>query len=182
MGSTASLSTAAMTAQAGATALSAYGSYQQGQFDSKIDLFNADIADLQARDAFRRGAQAELKLRKDVRLLGGQQIASFAGQGVDIGSAVVADVAADNEMQMRQDIQRIKNNAALESWGYQVAGANERAKAAMASSAATGKAIGTLLGGAATGAYYYSQISKPTTVTSSPATYYVPAGTPTTRG
>jgi hypothetical protein len=75
-------------------------------------------------EASRFGAQ--------VRALVGSQRASFAGQGVDVGSGSAADVQADAAYLGELDKRQILSNAQREAWGYRVDAENNRRNADIA--------------------------------------------------
>lgn len=82
--------------------------------------FNADVADLQARDALERGAEDESRFRTQVRGAIGAQRAGFAAANIDVGFGSAVDVQADAAMLGELDALTIRTNAAREAWGYKV--------------------------------------------------------------
>lgn len=107
------------SAQRQASAASAQGQYQKTVFDA-----NARMADLQGKDAIQRGQIAEQRQRLATRQEIGSTRAALAGQGVDVGTGSAADVQASEAAIGEIDALTIKNNAALENWGYKVEALN----------------------------------------------------------
>ncbi len=140
-------------------ATSAYGQHKAGAAQKRAgemsgDLmdYNADIADLQAKDALERGAIAESSYRGQVRGIVGQQKAGFAGQGVDVSSGSALDVQADATRLGELDALQIRHNAMREAWGYNVQAYDLRQRAQIAretgqamQSAANWGAAGTIV-------------------------------------
>jgi len=93
--------------------------------------YNANVAELQAADATKRGAEEEQRFRTQVKGLIGSQRAGFGGQGVKVDNGSAADVQADTRYLGEQDALTIRHNAAREAWGYQVQAEDLRQGAAI---------------------------------------------------
>lgn len=116
------------------TATSVYGQVKAGQAtaaagkateaaandQAELDLYNAKVADLQAKDAIERGAEEENRFRTEVRGAIGAQRAAIAGNNVDVSYGSAVDVQADAARLGELDALTIRTNAARESWGYSV--------------------------------------------------------------
>ncbi len=107
------------------------GEAQQRAAESQAALldYNANVADLQAKDAVARGTQEEGQLRQRIRSTIGAQRASFAATGVDTGYGSAADTQADAAMLGELDTMTVRQNAAREAWGYKVEAIDLRRKA-----------------------------------------------------
>lgn len=90
----------------------------EGDYAGTQDERNAAIARLQASDAIARGDLSAGQRATAGRVQGGQAVAAFSGQGVDVSVGTPTDVGANNENLTALDIATIKNNAAREAWGY----------------------------------------------------------------
>jgi hypothetical protein len=126
--------------------LQAYGQHKAGQAAEKageaaakasesaagISDYNAQVAELQAKDAIERGAQEEDRFRTQVRGAIGTQRAGLAANNVDVGFGSAVDVQADAAYLGELDALTIKNNAARESWGYEVQAYDEKQRARIA--------------------------------------------------
>lgn len=121
---------------------------------------NAQIADMQARDALARGQSAEFNSRLKTSQLKGAQTASMAAHGVALDSGSPLDVLTSTDVMGSVDALTIRDNAAKEAWGHNVEATNYRAKADSSNPWAAG--IGSLLGSAGTVAakwYRYKSIA-----------------------
>lgn len=109
-----------------ARALKSQASYQASQYE-----FNSDIAELQAKDAIRRGNQEAIDYKKGVKQLVGDQRAKLAAQGIEVSTGSALELQLDTAAQGAENIQTIRNNAFRESTGYKLEAIDQRAKAGM---------------------------------------------------
>lgn len=121
------------------TIASALGSIWQGytqkqaaDAQAQAMEINAKIADQQAHDAVVRGGLEEQKMRRQLRLMLGQQTANVGASGVlaDNGSALDARLSSVDAME--RDIDINEANAQRERWGHQVEAVNYRNQASAA--------------------------------------------------
>jgi hypothetical protein len=131
--------------QAFAGGFKAFTQLQAGKANSAIDNWNAEIADLQSRDAISRGQEEQNKLRRGARRLIGAQRAGFAGQGVAVDSGSAAAVVEDTYTLSEADARTVANNAIREAWGFQVQATGSRFQAGQARRGGFMAAAGTLL-------------------------------------
>lgn len=126
---------------------SAFSSWMQARSQKHIARANARIGEMQARDAMKRGHEAEAATRQKSRKLIGSQRAALAAQGIrtDFGSALdVQQEAADiGEL----DALTLKNNALREAFGYRSEALNATMQGALASRASMNQGMETLLTG-----------------------------------
>jgi hypothetical protein len=117
-----------------ANAATAQGLAQQKAAESQAQVldFNANVADLQAKDAVERGAEAESRFRSTIRGAIGSQRAGFAAANIDVSFGSAVDVQADAAFLGELDALTIRTNAAREAWGYQVQAADIRKRADVA--------------------------------------------------
>lgn len=145
----ASLATSALgtmsSSYAQAKAAKTEGRYQQQQFET-----NARLADIQAKDAIKRGDKESANHMKKVRAMIGSQRAKMAAQGIDANSGSALDIQMDTAIYGSMDAQTIKNNAWREAWGYRVQANDYSGQGAMANLAAKNKARNTILTGGMT--------------------------------
>lgn len=183
------LATIAIIASIGSAAMGTIGAIQQGQqqsamfkYQAQVDKNNAILADRQAEDALARGQEEERKHRIKVGLFKGQQINAFAANGVTVDSGTPLDVLGDTAEAGELEALTIRNNAAREAWGYRVQGANYRSSAGMNSAGAQNaitsgytSAFTTALAGAGTVAdrwYGYNSYNSGGLITSSNGATY----------
>lgn len=131
----------AIAATVASTAVSAYGAAKQQAAQNSADAYNASIqernaqvAEMQAKDAEARGKVAANQHDLGVKGMIGSQRAAAASSGLlaDEGSNLTTtqDTAGFGKL----DSLTIQSNAAKEAWGYRVAGANSSASAGLLSS------------------------------------------------
>jgi hypothetical protein len=117
-------------------AVSGYSMYAQTQaanaaadFESRVARRNADMAEMQAKDALERGKVAEKQLRDKQKMLIGQQRAGFGASGVLVDQDTTMDVMQDSIKFGEQDALTTRRNAAMDAWGYRTQGLNYQAQA-----------------------------------------------------
>jgi hypothetical protein len=118
-------------------AVGAVGSLMQGRAaqgaanaQAAANEQNALMADEQARDAARRGAYDELRLRRQMSILQGQQRAMTAASGVEVDTGSPLAIQEASRREGDQDAAVIRFNAEREAWGYGVQATNYRNAAA----------------------------------------------------
>ena len=126
---------------------SAFSSFMQARSQKYISRTNARMSEMQARDALRRGKEAEAASRQRTSKLIGSQRAALAAQGIrlDFGSALdVQQEAADiGEL----DALAIRTNAAREAFGYRAEALNATMQGRLASQSSVNQGMETLLTG-----------------------------------
>lgn len=135
--------------------LNFYGQRQQAEGQAaqataagKIASNNQKIAQWQADDAMKRGAEDELQNRRKYSQIAGSQRATFASRGIDIGEGSALAQLDDTAMFGNIDSNIIRENANREAWGFKNQGASYGADASMYKAAASG--YRPLFGGAST--------------------------------
>lgn len=133
----------------------AYSSWQQGKAQRYISKANARISEMQARDALKRGHEAEGISRQKTKKLIGSQRAALAAQGIRVDYGSAQDIQQEAQDIGELDALTIKNNAAREAFGFMQEASNSSMQGRLASSMANTKAMDTLLSGGiqAYGAY-----------------------------
>lgn len=144
--------TAAATIGAGYNALQANA---QMRYQANVADQNAKLSAEAAKQESDNTRDAALQQYRKVAALKGQQRVGMAAGGGDVNFGNAADLTADTDMLGREDVSRIYRQGAENVRGYDIEGANYRAKAAGSRQAATGALIGgafdmasTALGGA----------------------------------
>ena len=96
----------------------AYSTYQQGRAQRAISRANERLAEMRARDAIKRGQEAEGISRQRTRKVLGSQRAAQAAQGIrtDYGSPL--DIQLETGDIGELDALTIKNNALREAFGH----------------------------------------------------------------
>lgn len=145
----ATLTIIAVGAAVAAAGVSAYGQYQQGEFQKSVAKENAKIAEDEAALAQQRGAIAAGVQRMKASQEIGQARAAAGENGIELTSGTTLDAIADARMLSELDAQTIKNNAAREAWGYKVGAVNAIAQGQAGQLAGRYGAGATLIGAAA---------------------------------
>jgi hypothetical protein len=129
------------------TAVTAYGQYEQGEYQSKVARNNAIIQDRLAKDAVKRGEVSEQRHRLKVAQMKGKQRAKLAASGVDLSSGSASQILTDTAEFGELDALTIRSNAEREAFGYQVKGSNYLAESELARSEGRYGAASTILSG-----------------------------------
>lgn len=142
------IETALLVASVAGTAATAYGQIQQGKAAEKAAEYNAEVANMQAKDAINRGnIEAEAQRTKEAKVAGAQRAAAGAsGAVVDSGS--FADVVLDTVTTGERDAQTIRTNAMRQAWGLESQADIDLYSGRQAKAASQTAAAGTLLTGA----------------------------------
>lgn len=132
-----------------AAAVTAYGSYKQGQAQQDIANYNARTAELAAEDAVARGTQSADAQRNKVRQILGTQRAMMGATGAEVGAGTLGKVLDQTATYGELDARTIEANAQREAWGMRTQAAGTRAQGDLAAAAGTMGALGSLLTGGA---------------------------------
>lgn len=123
----------AYAAVKGVEALSSYAKMkaqkQAFKQQEKLALYNATLSDNQARQAIEDGTNAVTDYQRNVSAFKSSQINALAENGIDVTQGSAIDLLASTEMLAQGDIDSIKYNAALQSWGHKVQATNYRNQA-----------------------------------------------------
>ncbi|MBZ6534040.1 hypothetical protein [Acinetobacter seifertii] len=123
----------AFAAVKGVEALSTYGKLKAQkkalQQQEQLALSNATLSDNQARQAIEDGTNAVTDYQRNVSAFKSSQINALAENGIDVTQGSAVDLLASTEMLAQGDIDSIKYNAALQSWGHKVQETNFRNQA-----------------------------------------------------
>lgn len=123
----------AYAAVKGVEALSSYAKMkaqkQAFKQQEKLALYNATLSDNQARQAIEDGTNAVTDYQRNISAFKSSQINALAENGIDVTQGSAIDLLASTEMLAQGDIDSIKYNAALQSWGHKVQATNYRNQA-----------------------------------------------------
>lgn len=129
----------------------AYGAYstrKAGKAGEANAKYNQELGLLQAEDALEQGVYDQNRYRRSLRqFLGSQRAAIGANNVTQSGSPL--RLLEDSAQIGEEDIAQIRNNAALEAWGYKVGADQAGIRARQARRAGDANAAGMILGGAA---------------------------------
>jgi len=120
-----------------------------GQYNKTMAEFDAKQLDAAAKDAIARGEEQAGRVGEAGRIGLGDQRAALAGQGIDVGVGIGADLQRETMTLVDRDIETVRANAAREALGLRIAAITTRASGTAAGTAGSNQAIGTLLTGGA---------------------------------
>lgn len=102
---------------------------EQSNFTKDQLLLNQQISGLQEQQATDRGDfEAELSMERTANIVG-EQRASQAAQGVSVETGTAKAIQDQTKEVGAEDVNTIHNNAALQAWGYKIAGLNDKTNA-----------------------------------------------------
>jgi len=121
------------------------------KFNARRLDFNKKVANISAKDAIKRGEEKVIDFKAAATRLKGSQRAALARQGINVDSGTAAGIQDETDKQIDTDIQRIRNNAWRESWGFKVEASGLETEKQLTGLAAENKASSTLIGGTLSG-------------------------------
>ena len=130
------------------TAMSAYGAYQQGQYQGGVARNNAVIQEQNATWTKQQGIAEEANQRQKTAQMAGGIQAEMAGHGVDTENGTPLRLQGDVANLGETDAITIRNNAMRKAWGFDVAASGNTAQAAQDTTAGNLDAFTSLIGGA----------------------------------
>lgn len=141
---------------------------------------NAQMSETAAQVALRKGQQEGQQVQLKSAALKGQQRASLAASGVDLGSGSAVNILTTTDVLKEMDVNQINANAVREAWGYRTEGTNYANKALLTRASAKGinplMAAGrTLITGASAVAkskYEWDKVAKDTQPSTKPGTFF----------
>lgn len=86
--------------------------------ERQVARIESQVLSVQQRQAARRSVEEVKRIRASGGLVAGEQVAGFAGAGVDVSSGSAAELQADTARLVAIDTLTARNNAALEAWQY----------------------------------------------------------------
>lgn len=92
------------------TAVSAYSSVQQGNYQKDVSRYNARVGENEATRTRNAGNEAEMRARQETAQLLSRQRAQLAANNVEIDSGSALQLQEDTRMQGEVDALRIRSN------------------------------------------------------------------------
>ena len=90
------------------------------QAQEKALRHNATLADIQARDSIEKGRSEVENYQRQTSAFKSSQNNIMAENGIDVTEGSAIDILASTDMVSQADVNNLKYNAAMESWGHQV--------------------------------------------------------------
>lgn len=140
--------TIALAAMAAGTAISAYSSYQTGQYNRAVAKENEKIQANSARDSLQRGANQAADAKENARRVAASQRAGAAAGGISVDSGSALDLLTETAGMGELDALTVRNNAQRAAYGYNVQAMNTKAQGRLARAHGNAQAASTLLTGA----------------------------------
>lgn len=116
--------TATYVLAAVSAATAAYAGYTQAQTSKKIAHHNAEVADIGAADALKRGEQAKIDARKRGSQIEGQQRTALASRGLDLSEGTANDILGQTDFFTQSDVATAGTNAKKEAWAKEAQATN----------------------------------------------------------
>jgi hypothetical protein len=138
----------ALGAMALGAVISANSQYQAGKAQEKLYKQNAELAGYEGKFAIAQGEADVSALRRDISQTIGAQRAAAGGSGLLVNQGSALDVQMDTARQGELDVARLRYNALLKSYGYQVEANSDIYQGKLASQSGKSNAVGTLLNSA----------------------------------
>lgn len=164
----------ATMAVAGGAGMSAMGAQNKAQAQQDMLNSEANIADMQARQAILNGQNAEQSSMLKTGAVLGAQRAQLGANGVDLGSGSATDVLASTKYLGVRDAMTIHDNALRTAWSYNTQAAMDRAGASNINPGMAG--FSSALGSAGTVATSWYANKKQTTAAPASAAAVTAAG------
>ena len=121
----------------------------RGEFQKQTAEINTKLAEMQAKDAVRRGEKEVKQLRQGIDHIVAEQKAGFAGQGVQIDSGSALAVQESTRHVGELDVITIRNNAFRQAFGFKLDAIKQNLNGTLGMSAAEFNSSQTLLSGGA---------------------------------
>lgn len=135
-----------MGAQAAGAASQTVGSFYAAKAQRDQMKLQADMADMQARQALLAGEREQQRSRMTTANLKSRQTVAMAANGVALDSGTPNAVLTSTDVMGEIDARTIEQNAVMQAWGYRTEAAMDRARAKSINPALS--AATTLLGSA----------------------------------
>lgn len=110
-------------------ATQAYGAYSSAKGAQNAYNYNAQVGDMQARDALDRGHRDAVRQQGRTARAIGEQRAALGASGIDLGSGSALDILAGTDIVGAVDTATILENADREAWAYRTGATMDRYKA-----------------------------------------------------
>lgn len=120
---------------------------EEGRWRETMSNINARMAEMKARDVYRRSNSEIVEYGKKIKQLVGTQRTSFAGQNVVIGEGSARAIQEQTYEMGAEDIETIRNNAWRTAFGFKQQAITDRLMGEAYSSAANFQANNTLITG-----------------------------------
>lgn len=140
------MAAAAVPMIAGGGIVGAYGSYESGKANRDLLRHNAEVSRMQAEQAIEGGeSKAGVEDTKH-SLIGGAQLAQYAGQGVVANAGTAGQVEGATQAMGEYDKLLVRTQAARQAWGLNTQAQDYENQAELAYRGGITGAVSSLLG------------------------------------
>jgi hypothetical protein len=119
----------AASAAAAGTLVQGYSALRQGNFDAGVAKQNAALERQAAEDSLKTGQYERTDFWRKVGQLKGQQNASMAANGIDLGFGTATRIAEDTQAGANEDAQNLYENINQRTKGFIINNWNDRMQA-----------------------------------------------------
>ena len=126
---------------------SAYAAVQSAKMQEKMFELNSLIAGKQSEYSLEKGQIQEQALRYGTKQTIGKQRASFAAQNIALDDGTALEMQKDAAKWGEIDALRIRNNAAMEAWGYRLQAGSQAIQGSLALMSGYAQAGSAVIGG-----------------------------------
>jgi hypothetical protein len=116
--------TALIVLSAASAGIAAYSGYTQAQTSKKIAENNANVADMQAKDALARGEKARIAAHQRGQQIEGQQRTALSARGLDLSEGTANDILGQTDFFTQTDEATARTNARKEAFNAEAQKAN----------------------------------------------------------
>ncbi len=126
---------------------SAYAAIQSGKMQKQMYELNSLITGKQAEYALEKGQIQEQVVRYGTKQTIGKQRASFAAQNIALDDGTALEMQKDAAKWGEVDALRVRNNAAMEAWGYRLSANSQAIQGSLAMMSTYAQAGSAIIGG-----------------------------------
>jgi hypothetical protein len=138
----------------------AKGYQMQGKYTEAMNAINIRRAEVQKKDALKRGEEESRQYMQKVKGMAGSQKVALAAQGISVDGGSAADIMKETQVLGYEDSLRIKNNAFREALGFGMQQQEYAMDSARARADASSRSFSTLLSGGMQAAGHFAQWGK----------------------
>lgn len=126
---------------------SAYASIQSAKMQKKMSELNSLIAGKQSDYALEKGELQEQAFRYGTKQTIGKQRVAFAAQNVALDDGTALEMQMDAAKWGEVDALRIRNNAAMEAWGFRLQAGSQAIQGSLSMMSGAYQAGGAVMSG-----------------------------------
>ena len=135
---------------------SAYAAVQSAKMQKQMYEINSLIGQKQGEYALEKGQIQEQVVRFGTKQLIGKQRASFAAQNIALDDGTALEMQKDAAKWGEIDALRVRNNAAMEAWGYRLQAGSQAIQGSLAMMSGYSQAGSAMISGISQSAQTYA--------------------------